>query len=198
MKTEFHRILREKLFEDPQNSRPKSVDLAVGLAADLAVDLTVDSEPRNLAFLLGTIEKKHFSRGGFLRGKIPGLPIDSKDKTILWPNAYLQPNKPQPNKVTSSPSPAPAVTLPVIPPVMPTAPAHLTNRQKEGWLWFWKKGLPLSPSFTKGELQKQFRKLALLLHPDQNTRPKAAQSYMQLREHYHSLIECVEESQAGA
>ncbi len=147
MKTEFERILREKIkqkpFEESNNDPSNPPDL----------------EPLHLAFLLGTL------------GKRASLPKRN--------NSYFQTKAT--NKSTISYSQ-------IAPPVIPTPPDYLSIRQKEGWLWFWKRGAPLSENYTKVELQRQFRKLARVLHPDQNPHPKAAESFIILREHYDNLL----------
>jgi hypothetical protein len=73
-------------------------------------------------------------------------------------------------------------------PTPPTPPLYFDLKQKEAWLWFWKRGMPLKERFTQHELQSQFRRLARVLHPDQNNHPKASESFIQLREHYQILV----------
>ncbi len=115
-------------------------------------------DPLHLAFLMGQVEKTF----------IPHPPKS---------HSYLQPTN------LSTQAKASSVELPL----PPLPPRNFNFQQKEAWLWFWKRGAPLNERFTRHELQKQFRKLAQVLHPDKNTHPKASESFIQLREHYRNL-----------
>jgi hypothetical protein len=121
--------------------------------------VTIDSEPLHLAFLLGTLAKTNV--------------------LTLKNNSYFAANI---NKKTSIKAPESEILRP------PQPPLHLSQRQKEGWLWFWKRGAPLHSDFSANDLQKQFRRLARALHPDQNPHPKATEAFLQLREHYDNLL----------
>lgn len=149
MKTEFQRILRDKLRE---SSAPEPLSSSLS---------HTDGEPAFLAFLLGTLNKSAPS----------GRPSQ----------AYNSTSKAPPKKS----SPDINATLPQI----PKPPPHLSHKQQDSWLWFWKRGAPLEETFTKADLQKQYRKLARLLHPDQNPHPKATESFVQLRHHYDTLYD---------
>lgn len=146
MKSEFERILREKLAKNkPQGSEsPWSRPL--------------ETPPDHLAFLLATIGKTSIYSG--------------KNKVYFPPSS----TRTDIQRLSQIELPTP-----------PKPPNHLTNKQKEGWLWFWKKGAALNENFNKTELQKQFRRLARSLHPDQNPHPRATETYIQLREHYDQL-----------
>lgn len=116
------------------------------------------SEPLHLAFLLGTVPKAAYNR----------------------PSQHLYKSNETTAKTLHKPN-APLVLEPPIP------PASFTQKQKEAWLWFWKRGAGLDKQFNRSDLQKRFRDLARKLHPDQNKHPKAADSFIQLREHYECL-----------
>ncbi len=46
-------------------------------------------------------------------------------------------------------------------------------------------GIALSPAFTRGELKKAFRTLALRLHPDMNK--GAVSAFIELKNNYETL-----------
>lgn len=126
--------------------------------ADFSFSPLSETDPIHLAYLLGTIEKMSIKR---TQNSSYFISTEKKKGVIDSPPQAL--------------------------PQLPEPPAHLSGRQKEGWLWFWKKGAALSENFSKAELQKQFRYLARALHPDQNPHPRATEIFIQLREHYESL-----------
>lgn len=127
---------------------------------------TIEStDPLHLAFLIGQIEKTQVS-------------IPNKSQ-------YYLSSTPQTTAVIKVQSKS--TNEWVTPLAPPTPPFHFTLQQKEAWLWFWKRGAPLREKFTHHELQKQFRKLAQVLHPDKNSHPKASETFIQLREHYQHL-----------
>ncbi len=123
------------------------------------------TDPLHLAFLIGKIEKTHVSTP-----KKSQYYLSSTPHTI----AETTSQKTKTNSTYELPTP-------------PTPPLHFSLQQKNAWLWFWKRGAPLNEKFTPHELQKQFRKLAQVLHPDKNTHPKACETFIQLREYYQYL-----------
>jgi len=120
--------------------------------------ITKNTEPLHLAFLLGQIEKTNAS-------------------PYLKRHYYNDPLK---NSTTNKTDFAEL-------PIPPDPPRHFSLKQKEAWLWFWKRGAPLDENFTHQELQKQFRKLAQAVHPDKNSHPKACETFIQLRDYYQNL-----------
>lgn len=123
------------------------------------------ADPLHLAFLLGQIEKTQVS-----------TPNRSQNYLSFAQNfpSSSAPNKNQTQSYCDLPIP-------------PTPPTYFNLQQKNAWLWFWKRGAPLNEKFTHQDLQKQFRKLAQALHPDKNSHPKACETFILLREHYHHL-----------
>lgn len=158
--TQICRILSEKDLMKSEFERIFRETLAKNTqgVAETPLSSLGETDPSHLAFLLGKIEKTTFTT--------------QKNKT------YFQDLSPKSETKTLSQ---------LVLPTPPTPPAHLSIRQKEGWLWFWKKGAGLNENYTKTELQKQFRRLARALHPDQNPHPRAAETFIQLREHYDNL-----------
>lgn len=123
-----------------------------------------DIDPLHLAFLMGNIEK---------------IQVSKHAKSQF----YYQINQDHHSYTRNCSTKISSMTLPT----PPSPPTHLNPLQQSAWLWFWKKGAPLNETFTRQELQKQFRKLAQVLHPDKNTHPKANELFIQLREYYHQL-----------
>lgn len=157
MKKEFHQILREKI-QEPKISKSFQEPLS-----------TECTDPLHLAFLLGQIQKTHISTSNKSQ-----CYVSSTANTI---GTTSQKTNEQNTKVNNS--------YELLTPPMP--PTHFNLQQKNAWLWFWKRGAPLNEKFTHLELQKQFRKLAQVLHPDKNSHPKACETFIQLREHYQYL-----------
>jgi len=126
-----------------------------------------DTDPLHLAFLMGNIRKTQVSK----QAKNQFYYQTNQDRHSCNQNCVT--------KISSIALPTP-----------PSPPTHLNQLQQTAWLWFWKKGAPLNEIYTRQELQKQFRKLAQILHPDKNGHPKANDLFIQLREYYHQLGLC--------
>ncbi len=71
------------------------------------------------------------------------------------------------------------------PPKTAPRPHELTQKQKDSSDFFEKHGFKLSPAFSRKELKRGFRALALRLHPDMNK--GASGPFIQLKTHYMSL-----------
>lgn len=74
---------------------------------------------------------------------------------------------------------------PYKPSISPRKTHELTLLQQEAFSFFLQHQPDLSDAFTRNEIKSAFRKIALVLHPDQGG---TALAFMQLREHYKTLI----------
>ncbi|MBK9322083.1 MAG: J domain-containing protein [Bdellovibrionaceae bacterium] len=81
--------------------------------------------------------------------------------------------------------PRPAKIYPA-PPKAAIPPHKLTQSQLESCAFFESHGFKLSPAFSRKELKKGFRALALRLHPDMNK--GAPGPFIQLKTHYLALV----------
>ncbi len=77
------------------------------------------------------------------------------------------------------------VKSPYKPSISPRKTHELTFMQQEAFAFFTKHMPELSDAFTRNEIKSAFRKIALVAHPDQGG---TAAEFMQLREHYKTLI----------
>lgn len=75
--------------------------------------------------------------------------------------------------------------FPYKPSISPRKPHELNIFEQEAFSFFSQYQPQLSNAFTRQEIKSAFRKIALSLHPDQGG---TAQEFMQLREHYKTLI----------
>lgn len=161
MKTDFHRILIEKM------------DANSAVEAQKPTSMPENLDPLHLSFLLSTIPKLHTKPTG-----LASRNLDYLLKSKVFSSQKLKQHTKHSQTINSD------LNKSLMP---PTPPPQFTPAQKEAWLWFWRRGTPLTEKFTENELQRQFRKLAQILHPDKNHHPMATTNFIQLREHYNIL-----------